>query len=267
MRAEPESSRMVPDPAGRGTDVSALSIFFPCYNDQGTIASMVVKSDLVCRRLGVDEYEIIVIDDGSQDDSAAIVRRLAESMPAVRLIEHGSNRGYGAALRSGFAAARHEWVFYTDGDFQYDVDDLPALVESAAPGIDWVQGYKVARHDPLHRRVIGRIYHYFVATLFGLRVRDTDCDFRLIRKSLLDSVQLTHDSGIICVEMMRKFQDAGGTVAEVPVSHHYRTYGRSQFFNLARLWRTGLGLISLWWEIVILRRSRRALRLEKGEAG
>lgn len=241
------------------SEVRALSVFFPCYNDQGTIASMVVKSDVVCRRLSLDAYEIIVVDDGSGDASAEIVQRLAEVMPAVRLVSHDKNRGYGAALRSGFGAARYEWVFYTDGDFQYDVADLEKLVEAAGPGVDWVQGYKVARHDPIHRRIIGRIYHNVVAFLFALRVTDTDCDFRLMRKTLLDKVELHHDSGVICVEMMRKFQDVGGTVREVPVTHYFRAYGKSQFFNLPRLWKTGIGLIALWWETILQSRLRRIL--------
>lgn len=244
----------------KSPEVRELSVFFPCFNDQGTIASMVVKSDLVCRRLGLDLYEVIVVDDGSSDSSAEIVSRLSEVMPHVRLVSHETNLGYGAALRSGFAAARYEWVFYTDGDFQYEVADLEKLVEAAAPGIDWVQGYKVARHDPLYRRMIGRLYHHLVAFLFGLRVRDTDCDFRLIRKTLLDKIELVHDSGVICVEMMRKFQDAGGAVAEVPVRHYFRAYGKSQFFNFRRLWKTGLGLFSLWWETVLSRPFRRMLK-------
>jgi glycosyltransferase involved in cell wall biosynthesis len=239
-------------------EVEALSVFFPCFNDQGTIASMVIKTEVVLERLGIDTYEIIVVDDGSSDESLAILHRLARNRPWLRIVEHGSNRGYGAALRSGFAACRYDWIFYTDGDFQYDVADLERLVEAAAPDVDWVQGFKVSRHDPLHRRVIGRIYHHFVAAVFGIRVRDTDCDFRLIRRSLLDKVELHHDSGVICVEMMRKFQDAGGRVREVPVNHYFRAYGRSQFFNLRRLWRTGLGLLSLWLELV--GRPRFALR-------
>ncbi len=234
-------------------EVSNLSIFFPCFNDQGTIASMIVKSDLVCKRLGLSDYEIIVVDDGSADESAAIVKRVAEVLPHVRLVQHGVNRGYGAAIRTGFAQSRYDWVFYTDGDFQYDVDDLEKLVAEASADVDWVQGYKISRHDPLHRKVIGRLYHHIVSAMFGLRVRDTDCDFRLIRKSLIDKVELQHDSGIICVEMMRKFQDAGGKVTEVPVNHYFRAYGKSQFFNIRRLWKTGIGLISLWWEVVAKR--------------
>lgn len=244
--------------------MKSLSVFFPCYNDQGTIASMVVKTTVVLERLGIHDYEITVVDDGSVDDSVAILRSLQSCIPQLRIVEHGTNRGYGAALKTGFAVSKHDWVFYTDGDFQYDVSDLETLIAAAASGIDWVQGYKLARHDPLHRRIIGRLYHHFVARLFGLRVRDTDCDFRLIRKTLLDKVELKHDSGVICVEMMRKFQDAGGQVAEVPVNHYFRAYGKSQFFNFRRILRTALGLGSLWYEEVLKKALRRRRIFNKG---
>src|SRR5690606_30769854 len=139
------------------------------------------------------------------------------------------NRGYGGALRSGFASGEKEWIFYTDGDAQYDVRELERLVERAGPDVDVVQGYKIQRHDPLHRIVIGRLYHWFIRMTFGIRLRDVDCDFRLIRRAVFDKVVLTRDSGVICAEMMTKIQRAGFRIVEVPVHHYQRAHGKSQF--------------------------------------
>jgi hypothetical protein len=121
-----------------------------------------------------------------------------------------------------------------------------------------VNGYKISRSDPIHRIVIGRIYHHTVKLLFGLRVRDVDCDFRLMRRSIFDTVTLEKNSGVICLEMMKKIQDAGFRVAEVPVHHYHRAFGRSQFFNFPRLWRTGLDVARLWYDLVIRRSHLRA---------
>src|SRR5690606_31140257 len=146
---------------------------------------------------------------------------LEARFPQVKVVYHERNRGYGGALRSGFAAATRDWIFYTDGDAQYDVRELDKLVPHATDEVDVVQGYKIDRHDPLHRIIIGRIYHNLVKLAFGLRLRDVDCDFRLIRRSVFDRVHLTSDSGVICAEMMVKMQRAGCRVVEVPV-HHYQ---------------------------------------------
>jgi hypothetical protein len=118
----------------------------------------------------------------------------------------------------------------------------------------------VSRSDPAHRIVIGRIYHWTVKILFGLRVRDVDCDFRLMRRAIFDRVHLEHNSGVICVEMMKKIQDAGFHIAEVPVHHYHRAFGKSQFFNFPRLFRTGLGLSRLWVDLVVFGRHRRQER-------
>jgi glycosyltransferase involved in cell wall biosynthesis len=166
---------------------------------------------------------------------------------------HEHNRGYGGALRSGFAAASKEWVFYTDGDAQYDPRELERLVEKVRPDVDIVQGYKIKRHDPLHRIIIGRVYHWAMKILFNLKIRDVDCDFRLIRKSALDKIQLTQDSGVICLELVRKLQASGARFEEVGVSHYFRTYGKSQFFNFKRIFAVGVGVMRLWWKLVILR--------------
>src|SRR5690606_8739728 len=150
-------------------------------------------------------------------------------------IHHPANRGYGGALRTGFASASKELIFYTDGDGQYDPAELAALRPHMTDEVDLVNGYKISRSDPWHRIVIGRIYHHTVKLLFSLRVRDVDCDFRLMRRSIFDRVELHHDSGVICLEMMKKVQDAGFRITEVPVHHFHRAFGRSQFFNFPRL--------------------------------
>ncbi|HET8630797.1 MAG TPA: glycosyltransferase family 2 protein, partial [Thermomicrobiales bacterium] len=226
-----------------------ISVFFPAYNDGGTIASMVIEAARACRAL-TDDYEIIVVNDGSTDRTAAVLEELRALVPALRVIDHGRNRGYGAALRSGFAAATRELVFYTDGDAQYDPRELVVLLSRMGPRVDIVQGYKIERHDPIFRIIIGRVYHWGVKLLFGLRVRDTDCDFRLIRKSALDRIELESTSGTICVELVKKLQDSGARFAQVPVHHYHRVHGRSQFFNFKRLWATGMNLLRLWIELV-----------------
>jgi hypothetical protein len=127
-----------------------------------------------------------------------------------------------------------------------------------APDADLVNGYKISRSDPLHRIIIGRVYHHIVSILFGLTVRDVDCDFRLMRRSIFDRIQLEKTSGVICLELMKKIQDAGFRIVEVPVHHYHRAFGRSQFFNFRRVAKTGIDVMRLWFELVIRRRHYRA---------
>lgn len=233
-----------------------LSVFFPAYNDSGTIASLVITSIKAAERLTPD-FEIIVVNDGSVDATADIADELARTYPQVRVVHHERNRGYGGALRSGFAAATRELVFYTDGDAQYDPAEMEALWMAFDDGVDLVNGYKISRSDPRHRIIIGRIYHHAVKRLFGLRVRDVDCDFRLMRRAIFDRVALEKNSGVICLEMMKKIQDAGFRITEVPVHHYHRAYGKSQFFNFRRLARTGLDVMRLWVALVVRREHQR----------
>ena len=228
----------------------SITAFCPCYNDGGTIASMVILMDETCREL-TDDYEIIVVDDDSSDHSRKILEGLKIKYEKLRIILHEKNRGYGGALRSGFAAAKKELIFYTDGDFQYDVTELKNLLPAMNEGVDIVNGYKIERADPLHRKIIGKTYHLLMKLMFGFKIRDVDCDFRLIRKSVFDKITLQYDSGIICVELIKKIQDAGFKFAEVPVSHYFRAYGKSQFFNFKRVFKVGINIIQLWWELVI----------------
>jgi len=228
-----------------------LSVFFPAYNDGGTIASLVIRAVQVARSLTPD-FEVIVVNDGSSDSTPQILDELVALYPdVVRIVHHPQNRGYGGALRSGFAAATKDLIFYTDGDAQYDPAEMTLLWRRVAPDVDWVNGYKISRSDPMHRIVIGRLYHHIVKTLFGFKVRDVDCDFRLIRRRVFDIVRLEKNSGVICLEMMKKFGDAGLRVAEVPVHHFHRAHGKSQFFNVSRVFRTGVDVLRLWWSLVI----------------
>jgi glycosyltransferase involved in cell wall biosynthesis len=246
-----------------------LSVFFPAYNDAGTIASLVITAVKVAATLTPD-YEVIVVNDGSSDDTPQILDELAQIYPAhVRIVHHQKNRGYGGALRTGFASATKDLVFYTDGDAQYDPAEMTVLWSRMTDEVDWVNGWKISRSDPFHRIVIGRVYHHMVKLLFGLKVRDVDCDFRLMRRRIFDVVQLEKDSGVICLEMMKKFQDAGFRVAEHPVHHYHRTYGKSQFFNFRRIFKTAVDVMKLWWALVIRRehipkqRARAAAMAEK----
>jgi glycosyltransferase involved in cell wall biosynthesis len=195
-----------------------------------------------------------VVNDGSFDNTAEVLEELrCQFAPCMRVISHPENRGYGGALRSGFAAAQKDWVFYTDGDSQYDVSEMPRLLELAGPRTGLVNGYKLQRHDPAHRIWIGNVYNFCARLLFRIRIRDIDCDYRLIRRELLDKIELTSTSGTICVELVRKLELSGCEVLETGVHHYARLYGRSQFFRLRSLAVTFYQLVRLWMRTVILR--------------
>ncbi len=244
------SASPAPKPAG-------LSVFFPAYNDSGTIASMVIRAVQAAAALTPD-YEVIVVNDGSADATPAIVDELARTYSHVRVIHHAKNRGYGGALQTGFRSATKELIFYTDGDAQYDPAELAALWARMRPDADLVNGYKISRSDPLHRIIIGRVYHHIVSFMFGLAVRDVDCDFRLMRRAIFERIDLEKKSGVICLEMMKKIEDAGFRIVEVPVHHYHRAFGKSQFFNFRRIAKTGVDVLRLWFALVIRRQHRRA---------
>jgi glycosyltransferase involved in cell wall biosynthesis len=236
--------------------VEAVSVFFPCYNDEATIADLVRVAAETLARIRVRDAEIIVVNDGSTDGSAKVLDELQHFEPLLRVVTHERNRGYGGALLSGFGASTKQWVFYTDGDGQFDPAELEALVVRASDDVDVVQGYKLRRADGVLRAVVGRVYHRFVKLCFGLKIRDTDCDFRLIRKAALDRVTLVHTTGVICVELVRKLQDAGARFTEVGVHHYRRVHGTSEFFRVGAIVRTLWGLAGLWVQMVVLRRGR-----------
>lgn len=228
-----------------------ISVFFPAFNDEKSIGDL-VDSAVATLRDCAAEFEVIVVNDGSSDGTAAVLESLrVRHHPHVKIVTHPENRGYGAALRSGFAAARLEFIFYTDGDGQYDVRELANLTGLMRRDIGLVNGYKLNRHDPLHRVAIGFLYNRFAKWLFGVRIQDVDCDFRLIRRDALDHANLQSTSGTICVELVRMIELSDWGVEQVGVRHYPRLHGRSQFFRVPALFNTFCQLMALYWRIVV----------------
>ncbi|MBK8430343.1 MAG: glycosyltransferase family 2 protein [Chloroflexi bacterium] len=228
----------------------SISAFFPAYNDAGTIPSMVITTLLTLREL-TNDYEVIVINDGSKDHTPQVLDELARVYP--RRSSHCPPCQkpwlWGRCVRA-LPASRKIGFFYTDGDAQYDPRELKNLAALVSDEIDFINGWKIERNDPWHRIVIGRMYQYTIKLAFGLKLKDVDCDFRLMRRAVFDKVHLEADSGVICVELMKKVQDAGFRLVETPVHHFHRAYGRSQFFNFRRLWRVAIDLQALWRKLV-----------------
>jgi glycosyltransferase involved in cell wall biosynthesis len=194
-----------------------------------------------------DDHEVIVVNDGSRDDTAEVLKTLqTRYAPCLRIVTHPVNRGYGAALRSGFEAATKDLIFYTDGDGQYDVRELPKLIERMGTDVGLVNGFKLQRNDPQHRIWIGATYNACARFLFRVKISDIDCDFRLMRRQLLNDIRLISTSGTICVELVRKIELTPWRVVEVGVHHYPRLHGRSQFFRMRSLLTTLYQLLRLY---------------------
>ena len=233
----------------------SISVFFPCFNDEKTIAPLIIEAAAQLRQL-TDDYEILVVNDGSRDGSAAVLETVASRVDRFRIVTHDRNMGYGAALRSGFAHATKELVFYTDGDGQYDVKELPLLLMLLTDDTDFVNGMKMMRQDPPYRVFAGNLHRFVTRWTFWLPIIDVDCDFRLIRRSVLDTISLTSNSGSICVELVKQAQRAGAQFREVSIHHYPRQFGESEFFTFGRILRTYTDLARMWVDLMVLAKFR-----------
>jgi glycosyltransferase involved in cell wall biosynthesis len=229
----------------------SISAFFPCYNDAKTIGDLVVEAERQLRELTHD-YEIIVVNDGSRDESAAVLSALSTQVEHLRVVTHPVNRGYGASLRSGFEHSTKELVFYTDGDGQYDVREIPLLLMLLTDDTHLVNGMKMTRHDPPHRVFFGNLHRFATRWSFWLPINDVDCDFRLIRRSVLEKLRLSSSSGSICVELVKQAQRAGAQFREVSVHHYARRSGVSEFFTPRRILHTYADLAVMWVELMVV---------------
>jgi len=203
----------------------ALSYFFPAHNEEANLRGLVEEALATLPDLA-ETFEIIVVDDGSRDATPAIADELAAVHPAVRAVHHPTNLGYGAALRSGFAAARHAHLAFTDGDRQFKIADLGLLIDRLEAGTaDAVVGYRIKRADPLVRTVYARLYRLANRIFFGLRVRDVDCACKLFKRAALEGVAVESGGAFFSAELLIKLRARGRKLDEVGVPHYPRTAG------------------------------------------
>jgi len=226
----------------------SISVFFPVYNDEKTIPKLISTIVPILKRVSND-YEIILVNDCSTDNSGKVIERLAKKYKKIKVIHHKQNKGYGGALKTGFSNAKKEWVFYTDGDGQYDVRELKKIIP-LMDHADVVNGYKIKRSDSYSRKFFGALYKYLVNFLFGLRMKDVDCDFRLMKRKVFNGIKLESNSGFMVAEMMSKIQKNGFKIKEVPVHHYSRLEGRSQFFKISRVINVFSELFIQWRKMI-----------------
>ncbi len=219
------------------TKINSISIFLLAYNDEKTIGKLIYKTYFLLKRLKID-FEIIVGNDASKDKTLKILKEIQHDIPMLQIINSRKNRGYAGNLATGLAAAKKEFVFYTDGDGQYDVGDLELLLKKLNKGIDVVNGFRVKKNYNYGRRILGDVYERWLRKIFGLQLRDINSSFRLIRRSFLEKITLESRSGAICAEMIIKLQQVGARFAEVEVNHFARDYGKSEFFTIKKIINT-----------------------------
>ena len=204
--------------------MASISVFFPCYNEQENITRTIEKSLMVLEKLDTD-FEIIVVDDGSSDDTWAIANEIAERDKRVKVVHHPRNLGYGAALQSGFEAATKDLVFYTDGDGQFDMDEMPPLLD-LMDECDIVSGYRLNRQDSALRRFNGWCWTKLVCLTFGLKIRDIDCAFKLYKREIFDHLELSSTGALIDTEILTLATRKGYRITQKGVHHYPRMAGK-----------------------------------------
>jgi dolichol-phosphate mannosyltransferase len=233
----------------------ALSLVLPAFNEDGNIARAVADAAAAARTL-VADYEIVVVDDGSRDRTAAVLDGMARELGSrLVVVRHPRNRGYGAALRSGFAATKGELVFYTDSDNQFDLTELRDFLPLMADH-DAVLGYRIGRQDPWPRRAASAFFNRLSSIAFGMSVRDLNCSFKLFRGDLLRSLPLESADFFIDTEMVARIHRGGWRYVQRGVRHFPRTAGRSTV-RASDVPRT-LAAIARFW---VRRRARPASRV------
>ena len=210
----------------------SISLVMPAYNEADNIEPMVAEATPALEA-NADSYEIIVVDDGSADDTAAVTRRVMETHPHVRLVEHPVNKGFGAAVFSGFTSAEKDWIFYTDADRQFVLSELERFVPYMEEA-DLIAGYRAPRRDPFLRVFYGKGWSALCALVFGYTVRDVDCGFKLFRREIIEDLapQIASRGATFSIEWLVRAKRAGYRFVELPVSHRPRVAGSQTGANI-----------------------------------
>jgi glycosyltransferase involved in cell wall biosynthesis len=232
--------------------VKELSVFFPAYNEEVALKETIEKADKILKKTA-EEYEIIIVNDGSKDKTGEIADRLAKKNKLIRVIHHPQNRGYGAALKSGFYQAKYPWIVFTDADGQFDFSEITKFFETQEKtGADLVIGYYFKRKVPFYRILASKyLWELPVFLLFGLKVKDIDCGFKLVRKEVIEKIpKLEAERGpFITTELLVKAKKAGFKITEIGVHHYPRRAGQSTGVSLKVIFSAYSDLIRLWKKV------------------
>ncbi|MFH1715865.1 MAG: glycosyltransferase family 2 protein [Planctomycetota bacterium] len=221
----------------------SISVFFPCYNEQENVERTAEKAIRTLERLDAD-FEVIIVDDGSSDRTPQIADEISRRDGRVKVVHHQRNLGYGAALQSGFRAATKELVFYTDGDGQFDIEEMPPLLELMVQ-YDIVSCYRLNRQDPLVRKINGWCWTRLVCLLFGLKIRDIDCAFKLYKREIFDNIKMSSTGALIDTEILARATRKGYRITQKGVHHYPRTAGSQTGANLRVILRAFRELFEL----------------------
>ncbi len=223
-----------------------LSLVFPAFNEAENLPTLLESATKTGDQLGVD-FEIVIVDDGSEDGSKAVLERWSARDPRIRSVHHATNRGYGAALRAGLREARGDFVFFSDADLQFDLREIADLLAQAdAHDVEIVAGYRAPRRDPWVRRVIASAWGALVRSLFDLPVRDIDCAFKVFRREVLDAIPIESVGAFVNTEILVRARAAGFRIRQVPVTHHPRKSGRQTGAHPRVIFRALSELVGLY---------------------
>lgn len=232
--------------------LKSVSVFFPAYNEEENIAKTVKDAFQVLKKIA-DRFELIVVDDGSTDHTATIVKQLQKKIPQLKLIRHKKNRGYGGAVKTGLSRASYPWIVYTDSDGQFDFAEIKNFLPLASSA-DLILGYRIKRTDSLYRRFLQKILWLADLILFGLNVKDVDCGFKMIKKEVVKTIwPLTTESAITETELVVRAKRAGFKIAQVGVHHHARLEGEQTGGKLKIIAKAAWEGIKLWWQLIVER--------------
>ena len=229
--------------------LEGLSLFFPAYNEEGNIKNTVEKAIPILKNIA-SKYELLIVDDGSKDKTGEIADKLAEEYSFIQVIHHCSNQGYGEALKSGFYNSKYQWIVFIDSDGQFDFSEVTKLIEKSGEA-DIVAGYRINRQDSLMRKLFGFGWTLLARLLLGIKVRDVDCAFKLVKKKVIDTIPKLQSTrgGMISPELLGRARKAGFKIVEVGVHHYPRKEGKQTGANLKVIFKSFVDLGKLWWQV------------------